>query len=69
MYNSILSVYRDRNIHNNMKTNESFCCSQVHGCFGVPDFQRTINDRRVFRVCERDAFLDGTYFSYDEFFI
>jgi len=52
-----------------MKTNESFFPSQVHGRFGVPDFQRTINDRRVFRVCERDAILDGTYLNMLNFLI
>jgi len=48
------------NLHN-VKTNELFSSSQVHGRFGVPDFQRALNDRRVFRVRERDAILDGTY--------
>jgi len=44
-----------------MKSNELLCPLQVHGRIGVPDFQRAINDRRVFRVCERDTILDGTY--------
>lgn len=38
-----------------------FCILQVHGCAGMPDFQRTIDNRRVFRIRKRNIILDGTY--------
>lgn len=38
-----------------------FCIPQVHGRIGMPNFQCAIDNRRIFRVCERNVILDGEY--------